>query len=122
MNDEKYYLIREGKVLNQVVMLGSGNYKNRDVIPLTFDTEKSALEVARAIKAEAIKGFAAASDAANAWKPSEVGTEEDIKSAPIEAEILNFSIPEKPQEEKKTVKKKSKKNGDANDEFPKSSA
>jgi hypothetical protein len=42
----KYAIVRDYKIVNQVVFLGKGLYRPADIVPLLFETHKKADEVA----------------------------------------------------------------------------
>ena len=45
----KYAIERNNEIVNQVVFVGEGLYRSKDVIPLVFDTVKKAKEVAEVL-------------------------------------------------------------------------
>lgn len=49
-----YAIERNGNIVLHVVFKGSGLYREKDVLPLTFSTEKGAKEIADAINGEVI--------------------------------------------------------------------
>jgi hypothetical protein len=45
----KYAIERNNEIVNQVVFVGKGLYRSKDVMPLVFDTVKKAKEVAEVL-------------------------------------------------------------------------
>ena len=45
----KYAIERNNGIVNQVVFVGEGLYRSKDVLPLVFDTLKKAKEVAEVL-------------------------------------------------------------------------
>ena len=50
----KYAIERNNKLVCHVVFRGDGLYRERDVIPLTFTKEKSAIEVASVLQGQVV--------------------------------------------------------------------
>lgn len=50
----KYAIERNNELVNQVVFVGEGLYRARDIIPLTFDSIKKAQEIADIISGSVV--------------------------------------------------------------------